>query len=509
VTPVSAFSGGRVARAFASSVLAQALTITQSYLLVPLYLAAWGSDGYGRWLSLTALTSYLSLLDLGGQAYVGNRLAEAFAKNRNEEFVATLRRGVTVFAVLGLSGLLVVVAILLTPLTSWDRTSTQVVLFSAISVAIAVPGGVLATCYAATGRVVRGASVGNIVRLAALGFNFGALALHFDQARYAAVQLIVAIVCSLLILLDLRHQVPDLVRPRISVAELRGAGLLLRASVPYWVFALSSAFSLQGVLLILSATTDAATVASYATHRSVANLILYAGGLLRPALWTELTFMVARGDYPRLRQVVSIAVRTSIWFATVVGSSVCLAAPFGYALWTRSKLQLDVTLLVLLSCQAVLSSGWSLSAWPLMSANRPRSLARWTLLNGVLTIAGGYVCLRLGLGLVGLAIWSIAMDVVCGLIPFPIVAFAFMQDTPGKFYRDMLRAMLCALPFGLVSYACLVMLEDNRSRLIWFGLGSALLLLPSLRLLYGAHDFRRIRLLLQRSLGKSSDGHAN
>ena len=40
-------------------------------LLVPLFLRAWGADGYGGWLTLTAFVSYLGLLDLGGRTTSG------------------------------------------------------------------------------------------------------------------------------------------------------------------------------------------------------------------------------------------------------------------------------------------------------------------------------------------------------------------------------------------------------------------------------------------------------
>ena len=500
----AAFSSSRVARALASSVLSQAITVGQTYLLVPLFLAAWGGDGYGRWLSLTALASYLQLVDLGGQTYVGNRLAAAFAKNESAEFRLILRRGFSVFlAVTLVAWSLVVLAALLLPNTGWDLDSKLVVVIYSTFIAIGVPGGVLVSCYAATGRVVRGANVGNLVRIVTLGLCVTALALHATQPVYAGVQLVYGMLATTAIVVDLRRQIPELFPPRASWQAVGEAMPLLRESLPYWIFGLAGALSLQGVLLVVSANASDATVAAYATHRSAASLILYAGALLRPALWTELTFLAARKDYPRIRELVSIAVRSSTWFAAVVGSAICLAAPFGYALWTRSKLELHVPLLVLLAVQATLSAAWSAAAWPLMSASQPRSLARWTLLNAVLTVAGGYVCMRLGTGLIGLVAWSLAVDVVCGLIPFPLAAFAFMQGSARSFFWDIARAALCAAPFGLLAYLCLVSTADNRLRLVGFGVGGLLLAWPSLRFLYG-RDFERIQRSLRRALGGAS-----
>ena len=495
----AAFSGGRVTRAFASSLLAQIIGVAQTYLLVPLYLAAWGGETYGRWLALTALTSYLGLIDLGGQVYIGNHLAVAYAQQRHTDFVTLLRRGFSVFALLGLGVWVVVLAVLLTPLTSWSFSEKLVVFFTASNVVLAVPGGVLVSCYAATGRVTRGAMVGNITRLVGLALYLVALSLKLDIARYAALYLLSGVLGTLGAIIDLRRQLPELFRPRFSPALLHDAWPLVRSSLPFWVFALSGALSVQGVVSILSVTTDGATVAAYSTHRAAASLILYAGLLLRTALWTELTFLAARSDFSRIRQVVSLAVRSNTWVAAVAGSGICLAAPFGYALWTRSKLTLDVPLLVIFATQAVLASGWSTAAWPLMSANQPRALTRWTLLNGMLTVGGGYVCLRLGGGLRALAAWSLAVDVVCGLIPFPLAASSFMGGSVRAFARDMLRAIACALPFALLALGSLALVADNRARLIAFVGGAAILAWPSVWLLYGTADLQRMRRSLLRA----------
>ena len=70
---------GRLKSGLARTALSQIIIAATAIALVPLYIAAWGVDGYGRWLSLTAVIAYLSLLDLGGQNYVGNLLAGAYA----------------------------------------------------------------------------------------------------------------------------------------------------------------------------------------------------------------------------------------------------------------------------------------------------------------------------------------------------------------------------------------------------------------------------------------------
>src|SRR5262249_51290492 len=95
--PAARFSPKRVVRGLASSILGQVLSGLQAFLLVPFYLRAWGVDGYGRWLAISAAVAHLSLLDLGGQSYIGNSLAYAFAQSNEDQLRKTLELAWSLF----------------------------------------------------------------------------------------------------------------------------------------------------------------------------------------------------------------------------------------------------------------------------------------------------------------------------------------------------------------------------------------------------------------------------
>ncbi len=478
--------------------LGQLLGISQTYLLVPLFLAAWGDEGYGRWLTLTAMASYLALLDLGGQSYIGNRLAASFAHERYDEFRTTLRQGFSLFALVGTLAWLVVAGVLASPWLHSDADSRLVVFWYATAVVLAVPGGVLVSCYPATVRVVRGASVGNIIRLLSMIALMVALQRRCTMPQYSAIVCATGIVLTWFAVADLHRQLPDLFRPAFRLRDLRDGVALLRGSFLYWMFPVTSALNNQGVILVLAATYGDAAVASFVTHRAAASLITYGGGLLRPALWTEMTFMAARSDFPKMRDVVSLAIRVNTWTASVLGLAVCLAAPLGYALWTRSKLELDVVLLMILAAQAVLSAAWSTASWPLMAANEPRAIARWSLANATLTVAGSFFAARLGWGIRSIAAASLIADVFCGLIPFPAAAFAFMRGTAWHFARDAGRAFGAAVPFAIIVYLCFHFLATSQARILAFAGASLVLAWPTALLLLGARDIARITAALRR-----------
>lgn len=479
-------------KALVSSVFGQFLGTAQNLLLVPLFLAAWGDAGYGEWLALTALASYLSLLDLGGQSYIGVRLAQEFAQDRADAFRQVLREGFSLFVVIAVVAQVVVLAIVFSPFVPWSDSARSVVAWYAGATVLSVPAAVLSSCYAATGRIVRSTMINNIVRIAYVSCYAVALAWKVSQPSYALVVFLSACLTSTVYAIDLRRQLGSLFQPSVTLDSIRAGATHLRSSLVYWIFALASGLNLQGVLLVIASGLGPASVAAFATHRAAASLIVYAGNLLRPAVATELTFMAARSDMPRLRDVISVAVRSSTWLAAVAASALCLAAPVAYTLWTRSKLELDVPLLLILAAQAVVFSAWNTASWPLMSANRPQIIARWSLANAVLTIAGSYVALRLGWGIRAVAAMSFGADIVCGLAPFPLAAATFLEESPRRFVADVSRALACAVPFALVAYASVVLLHGPVSQLAAFSLGSLLFAWPAMRTLLGSKHLTRI-----------------
>src|SRR3990172_4082748 len=87
----------RLWRGFGSAALGQFIEVANVILLVPLFCRAWGAAKYGWWISLTALISYLSLLDFGGQNYIGNLLADSYIRKDEAQFRRWLSEGVSLF----------------------------------------------------------------------------------------------------------------------------------------------------------------------------------------------------------------------------------------------------------------------------------------------------------------------------------------------------------------------------------------------------------------------------
>jgi O-antigen/teichoic acid export membrane protein len=152
----------RVLKGIGSTAFGQIVAAGSSILLVPLFLSTWGSDVYGRWISYTAICSYLLLLEFGGQNYFANILTEAHSTGSSEIFKDLLSKGVSLFLFISIGGLLLWIIVLSLPVIRYPEThlvlrvqDRLILFFLGFSNLITIPGGVYATIYRASWKLAR------------------------------------------------------------------------------------------------------------------------------------------------------------------------------------------------------------------------------------------------------------------------------------------------------------------------------------------------------------------
>lgn len=457
----------RLWRGIASNGLGQVLAMATAIVLVPLFIAAWGTDGYGRWLTLTALISYLALLDLGGQAYVGNLLAAAYAQGDEERFRRALSEGVSLFLTIAVGAFTLLVAILAWPGLSLPGETQPlslnerlIVLVMAIPVLMAIPGGVYVTVYRSTGRFFRAQMIGNVLRGVALLVFILILALKLPPLAYALVMLGQGLVLTIFVVWDTRRHIPASRPVRIGLREAWAGRRHLGGSVSFWILALATALNFQGVILALNAATTSTDVTLYATHRTAVGMIGYIGALVLAPLWPELTFLHARGQQGDLARVSVLSVKLISWFAALAACGLWLVLPIVYPLWTGNQLTVDAALLALLLLQAVLLAGWGTTSWVLMASNQHRRLMWWALGNAVLTLALA-ILVAPRWGAVGVAAATLTGDVLCGLLVYPRLAAQHLQIQPKTLYLPIARSTALACAMGAVIQAAHEMASDG------------------------------------------------
>lgn len=498
----SAFSSGRLARGVASSVIGQFPGLVQSLILVPLCLRAWGPEGYGRWLAITAAVTHLTLVDFGGQVFVGNSLAHAFTDGDEGKFRRKLVSGLSLSTLVTLGTMLVVI-LLSVLLPSHSASQRALIVLLAASYLLSVPAGLLATAYRATGQLARGIMIGNICRGLGALLSIVVLAAKATPLSYAILLLAIAVLHTLVVVVDLRRRLPIVKGLALSWATAKQARSMVRGSLVYWILSLSQTLSMQGILLVLAFGLGDQAVALYATHRTAASIMVYATSLLQPAFWSELSFLVIGSNTKKTERLVLLSISASVLIAGLLGMALWTIAPTVYSLWTHHAFSLEPPLLAILTVQLLLSAGWSTVSWPLLAANRHSQLATWSLANATVTIGGGAIAIALGWRILGVAGASLFADIICGLSSFPFLTARFLNIPVARIYGAMARPMVALLPLFIVCAASVWIVVDPWRRVSLFLFLCALMIIPTAWAGLGKHSVKSIYFGMKAAAGRS------
>jgi len=465
----------------ASSILGQGLSVLQAFLFVPLYFRAWGTDGYGRWLAISASVAHLALLDLGGQSFIGNSLAYAFARSDKDQLRRTVELALSFFLfVSGIAFTVLCAFLILWPSARLSPSDRLISILLGAACLLTVPGGILASCYRATGQIVRSNMLGNIYRGTSSAVFAIALTLKVGPVSYAAMFFLLSLANTLAGFWDLRRRILsfDVIRPSLKNAR---AGLtLLRGSFAFWLISISQMFNNQGFLLLLAVLLGNQAVVLYSTHKTASGIIGYSTSLFQPSIWSELSFLAARQETERTAKITLLSIRASVLFAGALAIILWFAGPVAYSAWTHHSLQVRPTLLALLATQAVLAAGWSTASWPLLAANRHGEVAKWSLLNSLLTLFAAWLAVSLHLGIEGAVLASIVSDVICGLWAFPSIVGRSLQLHPSKFYLAMLRPAVVLIPAALLAYLSFQLTTNYWMRLFYLSIATLVSVLPAI-----------------------------
>jgi O-antigen/teichoic acid export membrane protein len=451
----------RLSLGVGSAVVFQAVNAVQAIVLVPLFLRAWGAEGYGQWLALTALISYLAFADLGGQNYIANLLAVAYARGDRERFQRTLSEAISFFLTIGVVSfvaLALIVALFTTMRVpvferSIDRAEAEVLLVLGGRVLLlSMPGGVYATVYRATGLYARGSIVGTAGVILNVCVSAALLYGRSSPATLAWSMFVVGSILTIAIVVDSRRRVPECRALRLGLAHARAGRNYLRGAIHFWLLALAQSFAQHGVLVILAATASPGVVAAYATHRTLVSVAGYVGALIQGPVLPELSYFWAERRFNELAVAAAAAVRTVVILTGAAALTVWIAAPTFYPVWTRHQLEIEPAVLAVLLLQSVLAAGWSTASWPLLASNQHRAVSYSAIATAAMMTVFAVTSVA-RYGALAVAAAGLAADLLCGFVFIPVRAAGFLQIPSRVIYIEMLRGFAFALFAGTATFA--------------------------------------------------------
>jgi O-antigen/teichoic acid export membrane protein len=449
----------RVGLGISASVMAQAIQAVQAIVMVPFFIRAWGVDGYGRWITLTAMASYLFLFELGGQNYVTNLITIEYSRGNFEAVRARLGEALSFFLTLGIGIFVAFVAALVVgcrtdvPLLGRPLTSSEawvLALLAAHTLVLAVPGGLVVTIYRAAGKYARGTMMGNGFRAFGILLGIGLLLAKSSLEVYAASTLVVGLLLTLTLIWDSLRIVPEIRGLKLGWRQAAVGAGLLRGSLPFFMMGLVQTTAPQLLTTFLAIYRTPTEVGIFATHRTLASVPNYIGPLVQGPMLPEMSTLYGQGRNEELKRMAMTAVRTVMFLTGAVALAVWVAGPLAFRLWTRRAIALEPLLLGLLLIQGFLSAAWSTCSWGPLAANHHRVIAALSMAAWLATVGSALLVLVPRWGTTGAAVSILVGDVLFRVLGFPLAAASFYKASPGLVYRHALRGSAYLIPFALL-----------------------------------------------------------
>lgn len=397
----------RLGRGIAAQGYGHVVAISLQLATVPILLWVWGEARYGSWLLLSALTTYLTLSDLGFAQAATNDMTVSMSNNRTDEarrtFHSLLALGLLIGSVVILIGAALAALLSLTELMNLrgisELEAKAVTLVLAVQVAFAILSGGLSGALRAEGRFATMSMINNSARLAE-GVACLAAAAAGGGVIGAAVAMLLVRVLNVGLVFWLLLRGTPVFRPGISAARPRELRRLWGPSLSFMAFPLVNALMIQGALTLIGLRFPGA-VALFATSRTLARLGATVLGSVNHVFLFDYGRTLGSGDRPaflRLLQLNGILIAGGLIAYSAV---MLLLGPVFYERWTGGRLSLELTLLAALVALSAAETVWAYAQTPLIAVNVHWRVAVGYLIGAVTTLGVGAITLGRGLGIEG------------------------------------------------------------------------------------------------------------
>lgn len=393
----------RIARAIVSDTLSQIINLVSRVITIPLFISNYGAAIYGEWITIIALTGWLSFADFGGQLYFVNQMTIHSSQDDFKSLQRTYTTGLYtfIFSSVVLFAIFCFIAAM-TPILSYfeisalgDQQAKLVLFIITLKLFLDLPGGMLYGLYRSIGKQATSLMWQNLSAIATLGTTLVILSAKLPLVDLAVAEFASALFVYFLACIYIRSFIPKsftLFSCRFFCRkELAFAA---SPSFHFLLIQLSSLLSVQGSVLLISHLLGSYQVAVYSTVKVIASLVSRCVGIFSHAVWPEITRLYSLNEKVRLLRLIGYSNIVSF----VIGSLYIVAlSVFGrqlFHLWISDKLQFNPQIIVQFSLISVLVSITSIFYNLLMATNSHKISSLVTL---IATVVGFLLQYPLGL----------------------------------------------------------------------------------------------------------------
>lgn len=410
-----------------ASFLRKIVRVAEQLFLVPFFIASWGAEYYGEWITLTIIPSVIALSDLGFGSAASNSFVLAYAAKEYQKAANIDRTSkyvifIVVVLVISFSALIIFSLFRL----DFLKGSLIPVDDAIISVLILITARSIdfySQYFTSYYRSARKAALGlNLFALKTLLNLFGGLfvlLMGLNVVAFAISQLIVVVFFNLFFAFKgrfvlgsfFKHYKGVKNKEELKAITNKGFGFLL---TPVW-----QSIYFQGTTLIVRIVLGAESVAVFNTARTLSRSINQIFAMINISVLPELQFEIGSGNFLKAAKLFRISV-LSVLIMSVVGS--LLLSVFGvgfYELWTNQSLYLPGTMWNIFVLGIIFNSIWFTSGLMFTANNEPYRLSVFGLLYSFISIILTYF-LSIHFGIIGATAGSVSLEVLMAVTILPM-----------------------------------------------------------------------------------------
>ena len=408
---------GRLVRGVGANLLGKFWVVLSQIVTVPVLLTVWGAKGYGVWLMIWAIPSYVTLSDFGFGSAAAIFMTAMIARGERDEALG-------VFQSVGLLVTAILAVIVLVAVAVWSQfgrvmsligfeavpsdTALAFLLLTLYS-AVWVEMMVVQVGFRSTKRYARGTVLLDIVQPVETALALGVVWIFRSYVAFATILLVIRLPALLIYYVQLRRDEPWL-HLGWSHASWRIVRRMMKPALANFGMPLGLAMSLQGVIVTVGIVFGPAAAGIFGAVRTVTRLPLQLVTVITRASQPELTIAHSLSDKPLIARLVTLSGLTTI---------ICIAPFLLISPWaapvmriiSHGQVSVQPGFYAVMQCLACLQAITSALAMFLFAENKLQKIVVWYLLAGGIAMAAPLL-LQGRVSLTGLAVVYAIMEML-------------------------------------------------------------------------------------------------